>query len=591
MRRLNLPPRLEDFERKVQGVNSWFHDVTDRLNVFSGEGDPTTSEVPEGQWIIYKNTTSGEVGVWVNHDGILSKLNFISVSVKDFGAVGDGVTDDTAAINLALASSAIHVYFPDGTYRITDSLQDGTPVLTSTLAGRIITCEGTITATTTVLMALGVSGANSTVQLNIDGNSKIASGIVVYEDGCVVEKCRINDLYTTTFSAVAIKTSDVNGGVIVRNNIIKNLTSVGDGSLGDGNGMSRAILLVGSANATSESLVHDNLIEDILGEEGDAITVYSSDGAGTWYDARVHIYNNTVKNFTRRAVKIQANRVYVKDNYITHDFASSASVPNALTVIDFVQGGNGFAQRNILDACKWFGQFSVFASGAESFDNFFIEDNQVLGLSSETTNTCISMTTLGDNVVIRGNWLECGTGRAISVGGITGLIVAENTIKAADEASTRTISLASNITNAVVKGNVMFAGARQCFIGVDAPNVVVRDNDVKCNTPLYMNAAGGGNAVVVGNTIDGTSGMTTDADTATGNRFGGNFQFGDQGNFYPAPLLHTIIPSTSLAGKYVRTGQIVFDMTPTAGSFIGWVATGSGLAESVTWKTFGAISA
>jgi hypothetical protein len=38
-----------------------------------------------------------------------------SVSVKDFGATGDGVTDDTAAIVLALAASK-SVYFPAGTY-------------------------------------------------------------------------------------------------------------------------------------------------------------------------------------------------------------------------------------------------------------------------------------------------------------------------------------------------------------------------------------------------------------------------------------------------------------------------------------------
>jgi hypothetical protein len=45
-----------------------------------------------------------------------------TVSVKDFGAVGDGVTDDTAAINLALASGARSVYAPAGTYKITDTL-------------------------------------------------------------------------------------------------------------------------------------------------------------------------------------------------------------------------------------------------------------------------------------------------------------------------------------------------------------------------------------------------------------------------------------------------------------------------------------
>lgn len=43
------------------------------------------------------------------------------VSVRDFGAVGDGVVDDTTAINTALAASA-SVYFPSGTYKVTSAL-------------------------------------------------------------------------------------------------------------------------------------------------------------------------------------------------------------------------------------------------------------------------------------------------------------------------------------------------------------------------------------------------------------------------------------------------------------------------------------
>lgn len=40
-----------------------------------------------------------------------------TVSVKDFGATGDGVTDDTAAVQAALDSGADVVVFPAGTYR------------------------------------------------------------------------------------------------------------------------------------------------------------------------------------------------------------------------------------------------------------------------------------------------------------------------------------------------------------------------------------------------------------------------------------------------------------------------------------------
>lgn len=51
-----------------------------------------------------------------------------TVSVKDFGAVGDGVTDDTAAIQAALLASKT-VYFPNGTYLISDVLTLNTHTL------------------------------------------------------------------------------------------------------------------------------------------------------------------------------------------------------------------------------------------------------------------------------------------------------------------------------------------------------------------------------------------------------------------------------------------------------------------------------
>lgn len=44
------------------------------------------------------------------------------VSVKDFGAVGDGIADDTAAIQAALDAS-LNVYVPQGVYRLSATLQ------------------------------------------------------------------------------------------------------------------------------------------------------------------------------------------------------------------------------------------------------------------------------------------------------------------------------------------------------------------------------------------------------------------------------------------------------------------------------------
>ena len=73
-----------------------------------------------------------------------SKLREV-VSVKDFGAVGDGVTDDTAAIQAALNVSG-SVYFPKGTYAVNSTLhmQSNTSIVmdaaaTILVAGSVLT--------------------------------------------------------------------------------------------------------------------------------------------------------------------------------------------------------------------------------------------------------------------------------------------------------------------------------------------------------------------------------------------------------------------------------------------------------------------
>lgn len=88
-----------------------------------------------------------------------------SVSVKDFGAIGNGVVDDTTAIRAALAA-ATHIYFPPGKYRVTETL---------TISGaRGLTIEGAASA----LMA-GGTGYAGTSEIIFDDAASGTNGIVV----------------------------------------------------------------------------------------------------------------------------------------------------------------------------------------------------------------------------------------------------------------------------------------------------------------------------------------------------------------------------------------------------------------------------
>lgn len=69
MDRVGNPPKTSTLN--IPPTDLWFSTMTSRMNVYSGSVNPVVTEIPENQWIVFRNTTSGEVRIWTNIAGVL----------------------------------------------------------------------------------------------------------------------------------------------------------------------------------------------------------------------------------------------------------------------------------------------------------------------------------------------------------------------------------------------------------------------------------------------------------------------------------------------------------------------------------------
>ena len=115
----------------------------------------TFAESSGSSLVGYIQGSTGSVATTVQ-----SKLREV-VSVKDFGAVGDGVTNDTAAINAALTASEV-VFFPVGIY-MTDG---GHNIKNKTIKGEAAAQLTSVTGNTSVIK---LRGSNTNASMFING--------------------------------------------------------------------------------------------------------------------------------------------------------------------------------------------------------------------------------------------------------------------------------------------------------------------------------------------------------------------------------------------------------------------------------------
>ncbi len=109
------------------------------------------------------------------------ELNRVEANVKSFGAVGDGIVDDTEAIQRAIDANPTYVHFPNGNYKVSNTLLFfGKPSLTVSFDGCTITNMGT----------------NFAMRFEECPNVTVSGGFLIY--GNVVNNgLRVNKTYGT----------------------------------------------------------------------------------------------------------------------------------------------------------------------------------------------------------------------------------------------------------------------------------------------------------------------------------------------------------------------------------------------------------
>lgn len=423
---------------------------------------------------------------------------------RELGAVGDGISDDTAALQAWLNDGKMTKVLRDGIFRVTS-------VLTSSIAGRTIRTDGAkIIADKADMTVLMITGDKTKVSVEIDGQNKAAIGVDVTGKSCDIKHCTIENLVGISSNGCGIRAT-TSYGVKIENNVINNVSATANGTLGDSIGAARAILVTSTSAALSLNVVKNNTIAGILGEEGDAIQFLFYDGTLPFLDAQGIIQGNTIKNFNRRGIKIQGSNVKVISN--THiNTLVLADVPNANSFINVIQSNDVVVQDNIADGALFIG-VSISGASGSSVNRCSVKGNVVKGAA---TQVGIYFDWLQD-CQIEGNTVYDGS-TSISGSNSQYTSISENTIYGGTTGNG--ISIVSNNNYMVVKGNKAPRGTRTYMINNQAPNSIVQDNYGNMGGGLIQTASTATGSMYKDNVNKGAGALVTG--TTTGQLLDGN---------------------------------------------------------------------
>ena len=226
------------------------------------------------------------------------------VSVKQFGAVGDGIADDTAAINLAIkkvGSGSLH--FPAGTYKVTAPLNGGAYINSLRITGD--------SRDSSIIKYFGASG--TMLELNVG----TVEDIQIMSNGSKSDGLALSGLKISGPSKVSRCTVSgfSNAGIIIASqyaSVIESCKIANNtyGVLGDGTAWS-------GISVTSLTIQFNQFLSNTYG-------FYNDSNADVW---RLVIENNLF-DYSGTGITIATHNATVSNNWIEHSSVAGGVITN-----------------------------------------------------------------------------------------------------------------------------------------------------------------------------------------------------------------------------------------------------------------------
>lgn len=428
------------------------------------------------------------------------------VSVKDFGAVGDGVTDDRVAIQAALnASKSVYFPAPSVSYYISDSVspQSNTLIYGDGFSSHIQVPNGTVNC----FYVNGVSGVivrdlkistvtqtNATaykcaVLINNSANCLVENvlvfnmghwGVGIYDaSGCIVRGCR----FATWFGTV-----QDSAGIAVYNNSNNNLIEENYCLANSDHG-----ILVQDPNSGATPTGNSIVNNKVANAKTDGIVVYVT----TAYDTQTLVSGNRVFDIVGTGLSGQSGHgIYIQS-----------------------AGGAIVSNNTLTNCCQSTSSFETQVVGA-------------IGVATGDTTTYPSGTI--NQVIVVNNHITAQRGPAIAVQtcGVP-VLVEGNTILSTGTTAVRGEAIYSvNANGLQVKNNIIaHANANYSAINIGASNTVIDGvavvgNRIRGNVfGISFNVTGTGtftNAVITNNIVSGLSSTALFLSYITGSQISNN---------------------------------------------------------------------